>query len=105
VNFHPAVGYEIQKARPALIIQNDKGNQYSQLTIVAPITSAHIEKIYPTEVFVMSKSSGLGFPSKVLLSQIRTIDKARLGKKIGFLERDEMHEVNAAICESLGIDE
>jgi mRNA-degrading endonuclease toxin of MazEF toxin-antitoxin module len=39
VSFDPTVGSEIQKTRPALVIQNDIGNQYSPITIVAAITS------------------------------------------------------------------
>jgi len=39
VQLDPTIGGEINKTRPALIIQNDVGNQYSPLTIVAPITS------------------------------------------------------------------
>src|SRR3989337_2422934 len=74
-----------QQAPPALIIQNDVGNQYSPLTIVAPITSQGLRKVYPTEVLMASKESGLSKDSKVLLSQIRTIDKSRLIKKMGTL--------------------
>jgi hypothetical protein len=38
VNFDPTVGAEIQKTRPALVIQNDIGNRLSPITIVAAIT-------------------------------------------------------------------
>jgi mRNA-degrading endonuclease toxin of MazEF toxin-antitoxin module len=44
VEFDPARGHEIQKTRPALVIQNDIGNQYSPVTIVAAMTS----KLSPT---------------------------------------------------------
>jgi len=48
VNFDPTIGSEINKTRPALIIQNDIGNTYSPVTIVAALTSATPgEKIYP----------------------------------------------------------
>ena len=52
VNFDPTVGAEIQKTRPALIIQNDIGNQYSPITIVAAISSKFDEPPYPTEVIL-----------------------------------------------------
>ena len=39
VSFDPTVGHEIKKTRPALIIQNDIGNRYSPLAIVAAMTS------------------------------------------------------------------
>jgi mRNA interferase MazF len=59
VSFDPTIGAEIQKTRPALVIQNDIGNQYSPLTIVAAITSKFDVPPYPTEVLMESKDSGL----------------------------------------------
>ena len=47
VSLDPTVGSETKKTHPALIIQNDVGNKYSPLTIVAPITSTHRAKKYP----------------------------------------------------------
>ncbi|MGL5805013.1 MAG: type II toxin-antitoxin system PemK/MazF family toxin [Xenococcaceae cyanobacterium] len=38
VNFDPTIGFEIQKTRPALIVQNNVANQHSPITIVAAIT-------------------------------------------------------------------
>ena len=46
-SFDPTVGHEIKKTRPALVIQNDIGNRYSPLTIVAAITSTVSEVPYP----------------------------------------------------------
>ena len=48
VNFEPTLGSEINKTRPALILQNDVGNRYSKITIVAAITSRFAEPLYPT---------------------------------------------------------
>ena len=60
--------------RPAIIIQNDKGNEYSPTTIVASITSQ--EKRYlPTHVVVKPYQSGLNKVSTILMEQVRTIDK------------------------------
>ena len=52
VNFDPPVGSEIQKTRPALILQNNISNQYSPITIVAAITSQFDSETYPTEVLI-----------------------------------------------------
>lgn len=102
VNFDPSIGSEINKTRPALIIQNDIGNIYSPVTIVAAITSATPdEKIYPTEVFITAKTSGLTNDSLVLLNQIRTVDKARLVKRLGTLPTKELAKVSTAIEISL----
>jgi mRNA interferase MazF len=102
VNFDPTIGSEINKTRPALIIQNDTSNQYSPVTIVAAITSSISEtKVYPTEVFLCTGSGGLKADSLVLLNQIRTIDKLRLVKKLGSLSPKTMSMVNRAVKISL----
>lgn len=103
VTFDPAVGSEIQKTRPALVLQNDVGNEFSSVTIVAAITSAKSGKVYPTQVPVVPTEGGLHAPSLVLLNQIRTIDKRRLGTRLGVLEPETMRTVEAALLLSLGV--
>ncbi|MCC6861900.1 MAG: type II toxin-antitoxin system PemK/MazF family toxin, partial [Bryobacterales bacterium] len=78
VNFDPTVGAEIKKTRPALVIQNNIGNQYSPITIVAAITSRFEEPPYPTEVIMEPVESGLPLRSAVVLNQIRSVDRQRL---------------------------
>ena len=103
VNFDPATGAEIRKTRPALILQNDIANRYSPITIVAAITSfsSGDGKTYPTEVFIGVSDGGLDNDSVALLNQIRTIDKGRLGKKLGVLKDKTMAQVDKAIQISL----
>src|SRR4029077_3810886 len=79
VSFDPALGAEIQKTRPALILQNDIGNQHSPVTIVAAITS-NVGRQGPTGVLVAAPEGGLTVDSIVLLNQIRTVDKRRFVK-------------------------
>ena len=99
VNLDPTIGHEIRKTRPAVVVQNDIGNEYSSTTIIAPITSQNTEKIYPMEVLLESKES----MSKVLLNQIRAVDKQRLLKHIGSVDSETMHRVNEALMVSLGL--
>ena len=70
------------KVRPAVIIQNDLGNRFSDLTIVAPITSKYDTELYPTEVLVEAPEGGLTVDSVVLLNQIRSIDRQRLIRRL-----------------------
>ncbi len=86
-----------------MIIQNDVGNKYSPLTIIAPITSTPRNKKYPTEVSITTKGTGLDSDSTVLLNQIRTVDKFRLVRKLGALSQAKMREVDQAIRISLAI--
>ena len=105
VNLDPAIGHEIKKSRPAVIIQNDLGNKYSPITIVAPITSQNLEKIYPIEVSLVKRGTGLEKDSKVLLNQIRAIDKKRLIKKLGNVDYETMVKIDYSIKISLGLVE
>ena len=104
VNLDPTIGHEIKKSRPAVIIQNNLGNKYSPITIIAPITSQNLEKIYPVEVLVLKNAAtGLEKDSKVLLNQIRSIDKKRLVKRLGKVNQETIAEINDAIKISLGL--
>lgn len=106
VTFDPALGHEIQKTRPALVIQNDVGNQYSPLTIVAAITSKVSLVSYPVEVTVEpTHANGLAVRSAIRLDQIRTIDQKRLIKRLGAVDRVTMGRVDEAIKISLELIE
>ncbi len=102
-NLEPVMGSEQGGVRPLLIIQNDIGNKYSTTTIVAPLTSNMLKKEYPTNVFIGS-FAGLKKDSIILLSQVKTIDKKRIIKKIGSLDNFTMHKVDNAIKISLGLE-
>jgi mRNA interferase MazF len=103
VNFDPTVGSEIQKTRPALILQNDIANKHSQITIVAAITSKFDDRLYPTEVLVLASNTGLAQDSVVLLNQIRSIDRTRLIRRLGLVSDEIMASVDRAIQVSLGL--
>jgi len=103
VNLDPAIGSEIAKTRPALIISNNIGNQYADRVIVVPISSGNANKVYPFEVRLESGEAGLGQTCKVLLDQNRTVDKSRLGHRIGVLNPERLEEVNRAIRLSLAV--
>ena len=104
VSFDPAVGAEIQKTRPALILQNDIGNLHSPVTIVAAITS-NVQRQGPTSVLVKAPEGGLDVDSIVLLNQIRTIDKRRLVKRLGVLRGATLKQVDQAVMISLALIE
>ncbi len=94
-------GSEQGGVRPVLILQNDMGNKHSPTTIVAPITSRQTKAKLPTHVDI--QISELPKDSIVLLEQIRTIDKTRLGQFVGTLDKSSMGRVDHAIVISLGI--
>ncbi len=104
VNLDPVIGSEQGKTRPALIIQNDIGNEYSPTTIVAPITSKIFSRQFPTNVEIDSTNSPLKERSTILLNQIRTIDKSRIIKNYGRISNKNLKEVDEAIMNSLGLE-
>jgi mRNA interferase MazF len=103
VDFDPTIGAEIQKRRPALVIQNDIDNRHSPVTIVAAITSQLASLPYPTEVVVYPPEGGLTKPSAVLLNQIRSVDRKRVVGRLGRLKADTMVRVDRALQISLGL--
>ena len=105
VNLDPTIGHEIRKSRLGVIIQNDLGNKYSPITIIAPITSQKIDKVYPFEVGISRKYPGLEKDSKILLNQIRAIDKRRLVKRVGSVDAQTIERVDYALKISLGLIE
>jgi mRNA interferase MazF len=105
VSFDPAVGSEIQKTRPALILQNDIANRHSPITIVAALTSQFEEPLYPTEVLITPPEGRLTVSSVVLLNQIRSIDRRRLVRRLGTVPQETLERVNRAMQLSLGLIE
>ena len=101
VYWNPARGSEQAGIRPALIIQNDIGNEKAPTTIVAAISSSI--KIYPMNVLIEPPDGGLDYASIVKASQILTISKESLEKRLGRLSRSKMQDVNRAIKLSLAL--
>ena len=97
----PIIGSEQGGVRPVLILQNDKFIEASPTTIVAAITSKLTKAKMQTHVTITAK--GLPMESVVLLEQIRTVDKSRLGEYIGHLDQIAMEGVDRAIVLSFGI--
>lgn len=103
VDLDPTLGSEIAKTRPCLIISNDIGNQHSARVIVAAISSGGTRRVYPFEVLVERGEGGIAERSKILLDQVRSIDKSRIGRRIGELSPTVMDAVDAALRLSLAL--
>jgi len=101
VNFNPGRGSEQQGLRPALVIQNDVGNQYAATTIVAALTTT--VRVYPVTVLLRRGEGGLKQTSMVNLAQLLTVDRSRLRRRLGALVPDRMETVDAAIRVSLDV--
>lgn len=102
VDLEPVRGSEQGKVRPALVVQNDVGNQYSPTVIVAAITSVTHPQ-FNVNVLIKAPEGGLKNDSLILLNQIRTVDRSRLGRYWGRVSAQTMAQVDDAIKISLGL--
>jgi len=93
VNLDPTVGKEIQKTRPSLIISPDEMNRHIGTVIIAPLTTHGRD--YPTRVACKFQEKD----GQVVLDQIRTVDKSRLVKLLGKMERRTQTKVLAVLQE------
>jgi mRNA interferase MazF len=85
VEFDPAVGSEIRKKRPALIVSNDAANRNLARVVVLPLTS-NTSRLYPGEARVTVD----GQESKVMADQIMASDKSRLKGQLGVISKADM---------------
>ena len=102
VNFPPGIGSEQRGLRPAAIVQNDLGNEYSGTTIVAALSS-RANPDYPFRVEVAPRDSGLRERTVVLLDQLATVDQERLRDRVGRLSPGAISAVDRALHHSLGL--
>jgi len=87
VNLDPTLGHEIKKTRPCLIISPDEMNKHIETIIIAPMTTKG--RSYPSRVPV----SFQGKKGQIVLDQIRTIDKTRLTRKLGRIDKRTARKV------------
>lgn len=98
VSFDPALGGEIRKTRPALVLSNNAANAALNRVIVVPLTS-QTTKLYPGEALVTLN----GEQRKAMADQIVTASKQRLRDKLGSLSPADMAAVEKAVLVQLGI--
>ena len=92
VQFDPAVGIEIAKRRPAIIVSNDSANRNLARVVVVPLTS-NTDRQYPGEAVVTVN----GKSSKAMADQLMAADKSRLKGRLGELSKADMQAVEDAI--------
>lgn len=94
VNLDPTIGSEIRKTRPCVIISPDEINKNLRTIVITPITS-NLNN-YPTRVSVFFDQK----EGKMVIDQIRTIDKSMIIKCIGKLSSNEISMVKSVIEET-----
>jgi mRNA interferase MazF len=98
ISFDPALGGEIRKTRPAVIVSNDRFNASNNRVQVVPLTSSE-KRLYLFEAHVTMR----GRKIKAMADQIRTIAKERVREKIGHVTSDELKAIEKAIRVQLAL--
>lgn len=93
VNLDPTIGSEIKKTRPCVVVSPDEMNRHISTVIVAPMTTKG--KVYPTRI----KCKFEGKTGQVVLDQLRTVDKRRLVKRLGRIEKKTQQEILEKLAE------
>jgi mRNA interferase MazF len=101
VNLDPAKNGEANKRRPAVIVSNDGANVTAERTgqgviTVVPVTS-NISRVYPFQVLLPARLTGLEHDSKAQAEQVRSISVERLGLAIGEIPQELMAELDEAL--------
>ena len=101
VNLDPAISYEANKVRPAIVVSNDVLNNATRaldrgVVTVVPITS-NILRVYPFQIRLPRKTTGLSADSKAQVEQIRAVAISRIGKRVGRLTVDLEEDLNVAL--------
>lgn len=98
VSFDSAVGGEIQKTRPAVVVSNDTANALLNRVQVVPISS-QVGRLYPAEAHVTVN----GERRKAMADQITTASKRRLQRRLGGLGKDDLEAVGRVVRLQLGL--
>ena len=101
VDLDPVRGAESNKHRPAVIVSNDGANATASrlgrgVVTVVPLTS-NTERIYPFQVLLASKSTGLPGDSKAHAEQVRSVAVERVGRRVGSLSAPDLAVLDEAL--------
>jgi mRNA interferase MazF len=107
VGLDPSVGSEANKRRPAVIVSNDAVNMTAGrlgrgVVTVVPLTT-NVERVYPFQVLLPARDTGLSEDSKAQAEQVRSIAVQRVGRRLGVVRGEPMRRIDEALRLHLGL--
>lgn len=102
VRLDPTEGHEQAGVRPALVLSPELINEHLNVVMIAAITSKRLDVVLPVEALLQAGDGGLKVDSKVMLMQVRTVDKRRILSRYGTLADATMKRVDRALSIAVG---
>lgn len=99
----PVIGSEQGGYRPVVIMQNNTGNLHAPTVIAVPVTSSTGKPALPTHVALPAGEGGLWRDSTALCEQVRTLEKARLTRRLGTVGAEALRGIEKALQVSMDI--
>ena len=99
VNPNPKKGHKVGKIRPAVVISDNDANNILDTLVLLPLSSDLVDDMEPYRMRI-PKRDNLRRDSDVLINQIRTLSKQRIGEKIARLTEDEYTMIVNLLCKN-----
>jgi mRNA interferase MazF len=99
VNLNPKKGHEVGKIRPAVIISSADENDILNTVILMPLSTDLVEDMEPYRMRI-SKRDNLRQDSDIIINQIRSLSKQRIGEKIAQLTDEEYAQLIQLLCKN-----
>lgn len=101
VDLEPVQGSEANKTRPAVVVSNDSANEAAGqlgrgVITVVPVTS-NVRTIRSFQVLLRASETGLQMDSKAQAEQVRAVDVARFGERLGTIPHEKLRQLEDAL--------
>ena len=100
INLNPKKGHEVGKIRPCVVLSDSDENRILDTIIVMPLSTSLLDNMRPYRMRI-AKRDKLQSDSDILINQVRSISKARVGEKIAALNDEEFLLLKTYLCENI----
>ena len=89
--------------RHAMVLSPSVINEYSPIVLVAAVVARKTDRVFPFEAGIEPANGGVTRTSKVLCTQLRSIEKSRIAEVLGAVDADTLHRVDDALMIAVGL--